>query len=85
MKTEVDAVIGDDGYVTFEDLSKLKYTTAVSWVLSACPLKLDVLLKEKTCGDECNFAREHAILLALAFKKPSFALCPGRGADLIPR
>ena len=30
MKTEVDAVLGDDGYVSFEDLSKLKYTTAVS-------------------------------------------------------
>ncbi|XP_033626983.1 cholesterol 24-hydroxylase-like [Asterias rubens] len=29
MKTEVDAVLGDDGYVSFEDLSKLKYTTAV--------------------------------------------------------
>ncbi len=29
MKTEVDAVIGDDGYVSFDDLAKLKYTTAV--------------------------------------------------------
>ena len=37
MKTEVDAVLGDDGYVSFEDLSKLKYTTAVSlYQLNIC-------------------------------------------------
>ncbi|XP_038078422.1 cholesterol 24-hydroxylase-like [Patiria miniata] len=29
MKTEADAVIGDNGYVSFEDLSNLKYTQAV--------------------------------------------------------